>query len=114
MPYIKQMRMRTMVVAERPLGRTMTSADSTATSYLRSLRSANRLNRSGPFYGPLGMQGRLFYLRTKAVDCGCYAAAVVRHAGKPKAHFNSAQRSNQHQVIEAAKVANSKYLVGEF
>ena len=29
------------------------------------------------------------------------------------AHFDSAQRSNQHQVIEAAKVADSKYLLGE-
>jgi hypothetical protein len=36
----------------------------------------------------------------------------VRHAGKPKAHFDSAKGSKQHQIIKAAQVADSKYLLG--
>ena len=79
-----------MVVAERPLGHTLTSADSTATSLLRSLHPAKPLGPVGTLHRPLVMQAWLFYLGSKAIDCCCYAAAMVRHAGKPKAHFDSA------------------------
>ena len=79
-----------MVVAERPLGRTLTPADLTATGLLRSLHPAKPLGPVGTLHRPLGMQAWLFYLGSQATECCCYAAAVVRHVGKPKAHFDSA------------------------
>ena len=41
------------------------------------------------------------------------AAAPVGHAGELKAHFNCAQRSRQHKVIEAAKMSDPKNSAGQ-
>src|ERR1700680_1354279 len=38
----------------------------------------------------------------------------VRHACRLKAHFNSAQRCSQHQVIEATEVSDTKYFPRHF
>src|SRR5580693_664348 len=49
----------------------------------------------------------------KSVEGGGNTAAVVRNASEPKPHFDAAECSSQHQVVEAAEVSDAKYLVGK-
>ena len=37
----------------------------------------------------------------------------MRHAGQPKAHLDSAERSRQHQIVEAAEMSDAKDFAGE-
>src|SRR5687767_14950451 len=51
--------------------------------------------------------------RNEMVESGREAAGVVWDAGETKAHFNAAQGARQHQIVERAKMADSKHLAGE-
>src|SRR5580692_1166223 len=52
--------------------------------------------------------------RGKGFKGGGYAPRLVRHAGQAQAHLDSAECSRQHQVIEAAKMADAKNFARQF
>src|ERR1035438_2136846 len=53
-----------------------------------------------------------FICRKSVEGCG-NTTAVVRNAGEPKTHFDTAECSSQHQIVEATQVSDAKYLVGK-
>src|SRR5580704_2566770 len=59
--------------------------------------------------------GRLAHLggRRQAIQGGHHAAFVVRYTRQAQSHFDSAQSSREHEVIETAEMANPKSFAGE-
>jgi hypothetical protein len=56
---------------------------------------------------------RLTCICRKSVEGRGNTTAVVRNASEPKTHFDAAECSSEHQVVEAAQVSDPKYLVGK-
>src|SRR5687767_9615363 len=59
-----------------------------------------------------GTFGSLVFRRER-VERGREAAGVMWDAGETKANFHTAQRARQHEIVERAKMADSKHFAGE-
>src|SRR6185437_1066935 len=66
-----------------------------------------RFAAARPLPGHSGRLG-LNTLWSERVESCHYAAIFVRHAGEPQAHFHSAERSREHDVVEAAEMSDAK------
>ena len=51
--------------------------------------------------------------RRKAIQGGHYAAFFMRYTRQAQGHFNSAQSSREHEIVEAAEMSNPKSFSGE-
>src|SRR5579859_2589343 len=51
--------------------------------------------------------------RGKGCKRGRHSTGLVRHPSEPEPHFDSAERSGKHEIVEAAKMPNAKYFAGK-
>src|ERR1700680_4505367 len=106
MAYIRQSKIRTVVVTGMPLafGAAVVCDSCTLCSahgcYLNSKLSSHacRLAQLGG--------------RREAIQGGHYAAFFMRYTREAQTHFNSAQSSREHEVVEAAEMTYPKSFAG--
>src|SRR4029077_9248265 len=107
MAYIKQSKIRTVVVTGMPLalGAAAVCDSCTLCSACRGY-SNSRLSSHACRLAQLSG-------RRKAIQGGHYAAFFMRYTRQAQGHFNSAQSSREHEIVEAAEMSNPKSFSGE-
>src|SRR5580704_7322107 len=93
--------------------------DGRGRKHSRAYGGVHRISSHGssPILRPVSVrvmdQVWLTFFCRKSVEGRGNTTAVVRNASEPKTHFDAAECSSEHQVVEATQVSDAKYLVGQ-
>src|SRR4029077_9412405 len=107
MAYIRQSKMRTTVVAGMPLR--FGDAPVTDSCTLFSARRRGAVSRLSGHFRRFAHFGR----GREAIEGGHHTAFFVWYAREAQAHFDPAQSSGQHQVVETAEMSDAKGFASE-